>query len=277
MRLRALLPAALAACCVVGALAGCAASDPASHGAPTGSLTAVARSAAVDLAGTTWRVEGAAGAADGTTASFSGTAITVAAGGRSSHYAWSAQGDQVLVGGRTSSLAGAVDASWLLATVQVRRTADGWTLLGTDGATTARLSAATAPSPAPAGVTALLRTARPGAGVVDAPASALEGRWAVAGTTTTAITFGAGTWRAASSCATGTVGGVGVYRVLSGGRLLVTRTAVPIRGCPITEGAITATPNAVSAISRAASFRVSGDTLVLFERSGTRLGALVRA
>jgi hypothetical protein len=210
----------------------------------------------------------------GTTVSFDGFSVTVADGGDSSGYAWSAQGDQVLVGGGSSSLNGPVGAPWLTATTRVERTAEGWTLLGASGDATAHLT----PDGTAAATTAttLLATAKPGSGVVDRPASALEGRWTAAGDATAAITFADGAWTATSSCRTGAVGGKGAYRVLSGGRLLVVRTTTPIRGCPIVDGPITARATAVTAIARAASFRIQGDTLTLFDRGGTALGSLTR-
>jgi hypothetical protein len=57
----------------------------------------------------------------------------------------------------------------------------------------------------------------------------------------------------------------------------VTRTATPIRGCPIVDGPVQLHPDAITAVARAASFRVQGDTLTLFDRSGTVLGSLTRA
>jgi len=268
-----ILPATTA--CVVLALSGCAGGS----GGTTGNVapSASAAAAAVDLAGTTWRVTDAEGAASGTRAHFDGSAVTVTSGEGSSSYAWSAQGDQVLVGGSTSGLSGAAPATWLTRTARVQREGDGWVLLAADGSRTARLAAAGgAASPAPTTPVSLLQTGTPGPGVGDTTAKALEGRWTVAGSPTSAITFEAGAWHATSSCATGALGGSGVYRVLPGGRLLVVRTATPIRGCPIVQGTPRLRPNAITAIARAASFRVRGDALQLFDRDGTGLGALVR-
>jgi hypothetical protein len=269
-----LLPATTA--CLVLALSGCAGGSGGAAGSAAPS-TAAAASAAVDLAGTTWRVTDAEGAASGTTAHFDGSAVTVTSGDGSSSYAWSAQGDQVLVGGSTSGLSGAAPAAWLTRTARVQRDGDGWVLLAADGSRTARLTAAGgSASPAPTTPVSLLQSGTPGPGVGDTAAKALEGRWIVAGSPTSAITFDAGQWRATSSCATGALGGSGAYRVLPGGRLLVVRTATPIRGCPIVQGTPRLRPNAITAIARAASFRVRGDTLQLFDRDGTGLGALVR-
>jgi hypothetical protein len=267
-----LLPATTA--CLVLALSGCAGPS----GGTTGNVApSASAAAAVDLAGTTWRVTDAAGATSGTTAHFDGSAVTVTSGDASSSYAWSAQGDQVLVGVSTSGLSGAAPAEWLTRTARVQRDGDGWALLAADGSRTARLIAADgSASPAPTTPVSLLQSGTPGPGVGDTAAKALEGRWIVAGSPTSSITFTAGAWQATSSCATGALGGRGVYRVLPGGRLLVVRTATPIRGCPIAQGAPVLRPNAITAIARAASFRVRGDTLQLFDRDGTDLGALVR-
>lgn len=278
MRISSVLTLPAAAVCLALALSGCAggsgggaATSAASSSAPT------AAADAADLAGTTWTVTDAAGAASGTTVHFDGTDVTVASGDRSSSYAWAAQGDQVLVGGGTSSLAGPAAATWLTGAVRVRREGDGWVLLAADGSPTARLTARQTASPAPTTPTGLLQTATPGPGVADTSASAIEGRWIVAGSPTTAITFTGGRWTANSSCVTGALGGRGVYRVLPGGGLLVVRTATPIRGCPIISGLPRVGPNAITAIVRAASFRIQGRTLQLFDRSGTGLGSLVRA
>jgi hypothetical protein len=265
------LAGSLAACS--GASGGTAGSDPAAPSASTSASAAsspAASGAATDLVGTSWHVEGK----DGTTVRFDGLAVTVEEGGASSSFAWSAQGDQVLVGGHSSSLNGPVAAPWLTATTTVRRTAAGWTLLDASGATTARLTAGGTSESTTA--TTLLDAARPGAGVVDRPASALEGRWTIGGDARSAITFAHGGWRATSSCTTGAVGGQCVYRVLPGGRLLVTRTATPIRGCPIVDGPVRLQPSAITAIARSASFRIRGGTLTLFDRSGTPLGSLTR-
>lgn len=264
-----LLPATTA--CLVLALAGCAGSSGTTG--EVGASSAAASSAAVDLAGTTWRVTDAAGAAAGTTAHFDGSSVTVSSGGGSSSYAWAAQADQVLVSGVDPTAA----APWLLRTARVQRDGAGWVLLAADGSRTARLAAVGgSASPAPTTPVSLLQSATPGPGVGDTAAKAIEGRWIVAGSPTSAITFTAGEWQATSSCATGALGGRGVYRVLPGGRLLVVRTATPIRGCPIVQGVPRLGPNAITAIARAASFRVHGDTLRLFDRSGEGLGALVR-
>jgi hypothetical protein len=277
MRIPAVLVLVAVSCCT---LAGCATASPSGSTATTSgpAASAAPRSGAeaVDLAGTTWTVEGAQGATAGTTVHFDGASVTVSAGGDSSSYAWSAQGDQVLFGGSTSSLAGPVAATWLTTAAAVARTSAGWSLLTAGGSTTATLTSATTPSPAPTTATTLLRTAEPGTGVVDAPASTIEGTWTLDGDARTAITFSGGRWRAASSCTTGAVGGAGVYRVLPGGRLLVTRTLTPIRGCPIVDGVRTIRPNAITAIARAGSFKVTGDTLTLFDRAGVQLGSLVR-
>jgi hypothetical protein len=270
-----LLPAAVA-CCLVGPLAACSSGTGGTTGSaepvPSASSAAASASSAVGLAGTTWRVREEAG----TTVHFDGASITVAAGGRSSSYAWTAQGDRILVGGSTSSLGGPIAAPWLTGTTRVERTADGWTLRGADGGATATLTGAAGASTAATTSTTLLTAAVPGSGVVDAPASALEGTWTVASDVRSAITFTAGRWSAASSCVTGTVGGRGVYRVLPGGRLLVVRTTTPIRGCPIVQDVPRIRTTAISGIARAGSFRVSGDTLTLFDRSGAALGSLTR-
>ena len=271
-----LLPATTA--CLVLALSGCAGASGGTTGnAGSPPASSVAPAAAVDLAGTTWRVRDATGGA-GATAHFDGSAVTVTSGGGSSSYAWTAQGDQVLVGGSTSGLSGPAPAEWLLRTARVQRDGDGWVLLAADGSRTARLIPVdgSSASPSPTTPVSLLQTGTPGPGVGDATAKAIEGRWTVAGSPSSAITFEAGEWRATSSCATGALGGRGGYRVLPGGRLLVVRTATPIRGCPIVQGVPRLRPNAITAIARAASFRVRGDTLQLFDRSGTGLGALVR-
>ena len=278
MRIRSVLLLPAATACLALALTGCAGGSGGTTGDGGGPpASATASSAAVDLAGTTWHVTDAAGGADDTTAHFDGSAVTVSSGGGSSSYAWAAQGDQVLVGGSTSGLSGAAPAAWLTRTARVQRDGGGWVLLAADGSRTARLAATGASSsPAPTTPVALLQAATPGPGVTDAPVTALEGRWIVAGAPKSAITFTDDEWRASSSCATGALGGQGVYRVLPGGRLLVVRTATPIRGCPIVDGVPRLRPNAITAITRAASFRVRGDTLQLFDRSGTGLGALVR-
>jgi hypothetical protein len=277
MRIRSVLSIPATTACLVIALAGCAggtSGGAASTSAAPTSSTAAAPAAA--LAGTTWRVTDAAGAPSGTTAHFDGSSITVSMGARSSSYGWAAQGDQVIVGGGTSSLSGRAAAPWLTRTVRVQRAGDGWVLLDADGSATARLAAAGTASPGPTTPTTLLGTATPGPGVVDVAPTAIEGRWTVSGSPTTAITFAAGGWHAAASCASGALGGSGVYRVLPGGRLLVVRTASPIRGCPIVQGVPRLGPNAVTAIARAASFRIRGDTLQLFDRDGAALGSLVR-
>ncbi|GAA4735881.1 hypothetical protein GCM10025783_02340 [Amnibacterium soli] len=275
MRIPSVLLLPATAACLALALTGCSGGSTGGGGAPSASSAAAA--SAVDLAGTTWRVSDADDATSGTTAHFDGSAVTVTAGGGSSSYAWSAQGDQVLVGGGTSGLAGAAPAEWLTRTARVQRDGDGWVLLAADGSRTARLTAAGgSASPAPTTPVSLLQSGTPGPGVGATTAKALEGRWTVAGAPTSAIVFEAGQWQATSSCATGALGGRGVYRVLPGGRLLVVRTATPIRGCPIVQGVPRLRPNAITAIARAASFRVRGDTLQLFDRTGTGLGALVR-
>jgi hypothetical protein len=51
----------------------------------------------------------------------------------------------------------------------------------------------------------------------------------------------------------------------------------PIRGCPISRDDPVARSSAITAIARAGSFRISGDTLTLFDRAGVQLGSLVRA
>lgn len=275
MRVPSVLLASAAACCLLGSLAGCSGASGSStdEGTPASSSASTqSASSALDLAGTTWQVREEPGA----TIHFDGVAITVSADGRSSSYAWSAQGDQILVGVSTSSLNGPVAAPWLTSATGVARTANGWTLRDAKGTTTATLTTTATASPAPTTPTTLLVTAEPGSGVVDAPASAIGGTWVVANEPRTAITFAEGGWRATSSCSTGAVGGTGVYRVLPGGRLLVTRTATPIRGCPIARDEPGIRATAITAIARAGSFRVQGDTLVLFDRSGTQLGSLVR-
>lgn len=276
MRIPSVLIATAAALVLAGSLAACSGTSSAGTAAPTtaaGSSSAAPApsGSAVDLVGTTWHVTGK----DGTTVRFDGLSVTVAKGGDSSSYAWSAQGDQVLVGRSSSALSGPVPAAWLTATAQVRRTSAGWTLLNASGAATAHLTAADGTEGATTATT-LLTTAEPGAGVVDRPASALEGTWTVGGDARSAITFADGAWHASSSCTTGAVGGQGVYRVLPDGRLLVARTTTPIRGCPIVDGPISARATAITAIARAATFRVQGGTLTLFDRSGTELGSLTR-
>lgn len=272
MRIPSVLLAPLVAVALLGSLAACS-SGSSGQPAPPPTATAAAATApgsALDLVGTRWHVEGKAG----TTVAFDGLAITVADGDGSSSYLWSAQGDQVIVGQRSSSLIGAVDAPWLVATTGVARTAAGWTLRDASGGTTAALTPDGTVEPTTA--TTLLGSATAVDGAVDRPASVLEGRWSVAGDVRTSITFADGTWRAATSCTTGAVGGSGVYRVLSGGRLLVVRTMTPIRGCPIVDGPVLGHGSAITAIARAASFRVEGDTLTLYDRSGAGLGSLVR-
>jgi hypothetical protein len=271
MRFPRVLIATTVAALLAGSLAACSNGSSSTGSAdPTTISSPAPAGAALDLVGTVWHVAGR----KGTTVRFDGAAVTVASGGRSSSYAWSAQGDQVLVGRRTSSLSGPVDAGWLTGTTRVQRTTAGWTLLDASGRATAHLTA----DGTAAGTTAttLLAEATPGAGVVDRPASALDGTWVAAGAARARITFGDGVWHAASDCRTGAVGGTGVYRVLPGGRLLVTRTATPIRGCPVVDGPIIARATAITAIARAASFRVEGDTLTLFDRGGAVLGSLVR-
>jgi hypothetical protein len=277
MRITSVLVAAASVCVVAGSLTACSGAssnhdDPGirASAASTSASAEPASGSALDLVGTIWHVAGRSG----TTVRFDGLAVTVANGDRSASYAWSAQGDQVLVGGSTSSLNGPVDGAWLTATTRVRRTDAGWTLLDASGAATARLTAPSTVQPATG--TALLAAATPGPGVVDAPPSAIEGRWTVSGDVRTAITFAAGAWRATTSCTTGAVGGAGVYRVLPEGRLLVTRTMTPMRGCPIVDGPVTGHATAITAIATAATFRVRGDTLTLFDRSGAELGALTR-
>lgn len=275
MRIPSVLLAAATAVVLAGSLAACSATSSTGSAepsaAPATTSPAAARSGtALDLVGTVWRVEGQ----EGTTVRFDGLSVTVARGDDSSSYAWSAQGDQVLVGGHSSALNGPVAAPWLTSTTAVRRTAAGWTLLDAAGATTAQLIPGGTSDPTTA--TTLLTTAEPGAGVVDRPATALDGRWTVGGDTRSAITFADGGWHATTSCTTGAVGGRGVYRVLPGGRVLITRTATPIRGCPIVDGPVPLLPSAITAIARAASFRIQGDTLALFDRSGTSLGSLIR-
>jgi hypothetical protein len=271
-----LLPAALA-CCLVAPLSACSSGSGGVTGsaepappASSASASSGAASSAVDLAGTTWHVQEEAG----TTVHFDGAAITVAEGGHSSSYAWSAQGDQILVGGSTSTLDGPVTAPWLTGATRVERTLDGWRLRDAKGGATATLTASA--SAAPTTSTTLLETAVPGAGVVDAATATIEGTWTAAHDPRTAITFTGGQWRAASSCTTGAVGGRGRYRVLPGGRLLAVRTAMPMRGCPIVRGVPRIRATAISGITRAGSFRVDGDTLTLFDRAGTQLGSLVR-
>jgi hypothetical protein len=271
MRIPSVLLAAAAACCLLGSLTGC---SSASGGTTNSDIPApVASAAALDLAGTTWSVR----EEPGTTVHFDGLGITVSADGRSSSYAWAAQGDQVLVGVSTSSLNGPVGATWLTSATEVARTADGWILRDAKGGTTATLTTAGSASPAPTTATSLLGTAKPGSGVVDAPVTALDGTWASATTAKSTITFADGQWRAAGSCATGAIGGRGAYRVLPGGRLLAVRTMTPIRGCPISRDDPVARSSAITAIARAGSFRISGDTLTLFDRAGVQLGSLVRA
>ncbi|MGT2426416.1 hypothetical protein [Amnibacterium kyonggiense] len=234
------------------------------------SSSAVGAAAALELVGTRWAVSGR----PGTTVRFDGLAVTAAVGDRSSSWAWSAQGDQVLIGAPVAGLDGPVDAPWLTATTSVREDGSGWTLLGTDGGTTARL---TPDGSAPATTsTRLLAAAVPGPGVVDAPATALEGRWTVAGDPRTAVAFTGGTWSATASCTSAAIGGRGRYRVLPGGRLLVVRTMTPIRGCPVVDGAAAGRGSAITSIARAGSFRVRGGTLTLFDRDGAELGSLTR-
>ena len=273
MRISPLLIAAAAACVLAGSLTACTGPSSGrsdSAAVPASSSTAPAAGSALDLVGTIWRVE----ERRGTTVRFDGLAVTVTEGGRTSSSAWSAQGDEVLVGGTPSALHGPEGATWLTSTTRVQRTAAGWTLLDASGAPTAHLTpAGTADSTT---ATALLSAATPGEGVVDAPANAIEGRWTAAGDLRSAITFASGAWRATSSCTSGAVGGAGAYRVLPGGRLLVTRTLTPIRGCPVVDGPALGQAAAITAIARAASFRVRGDTLTLFDRSGTALGSLTR-
>ena len=279
MRIPSVLLAAVTACVLTGALTACSGATmssapadvpPSTSSASADPTAAAASGSALDLVGTAWHVEGRSD----TTIRFDGLSVTVANGDRSSSYAWSAQGDQVLVGGSSSALNGPVGAAWLTSTTSVRRTDAGWTLLDASGAATAHLTSAGTVDPTTA--TSLLATATPGAGVVNAPTTAIDGRWTVAGDVRTAITFTSGTWRATTSCTTGAVGGSGVYRVLPGGRLLITRTMTPIRGCPIVDGPILGQATAITAIGRAATFVVKGDALTLFDRSGTELGSLTR-
>ncbi|GAA2752591.1 hypothetical protein [Amnibacterium kyonggiense] len=273
MRIRQVVLPLVAAVALVGSLTACSGSSgsPPAASSPAASSASPAPSVqAVDLVGTRWTVEGR----KGTTVRFDGIAVTVAVGDLSSSFSWSAQGDQVLIGARTSGLSGPVDASWLTSTASVRRDGSGLLLVDANGSTTARLAPdGTADGTTP---TSLLTAATVGKGVVDAPPSAIEGRWTVAGDVRTAITFTGGTWSATTSCTTGAVGGRGAYRVLPGGRLLVVRTMTPIRGCPIVDGPVVGHASAITSIARAASFRVSGDTLTLFDRDGTGLGSLVR-
>ncbi|RIX30810.1 hypothetical protein [Amnibacterium setariae] len=270
-----------AACLAVLPLTGCASAGgvatPASAGAPSsaGPTTAAspaASGAAADLAGTTWRVR----EVDGETVRFDGTSVTVTAGDRSSTAAWTAQGDEVLVAPASASLAGGAPAAWLTEATRVARDGDGWALADASGRVTARLDPTGSASPAPTTPTTLLETAAPRSGVVDRPASALEGRWVVAGQAKAAITFTNGTWVATADCRSGAIGSRGAYRVLPGGRLLVLRTATPIRGCPVFDGAPPVRAGAITGIARAASFRIADGVLTLFDRAGTTLGALSR-
>lgn len=279
MRIPAVLLAPLVALAVAGALAACSGTAGAtdsgipapSSASPTAAVDSPSSTAtATALVGTRWKVKGL----PGTTVAFDGLAVTVTDGGRSSSYTWSAQGDQVLVGTRSSSLVGAVEAPWLTRAATVERTTAGWALHDTSGAVSATLT----PDGTVDRTTAstLLSSATAVDGVVDRPASALEGRWTVAGDVRTAITFADGTWRATTSCTTGAVGGTGAYRVLPGGHLLVVRTMTPIRGCPVVDGPVLGQGSAITGIVRAASFRVSGGRLTLYDRAGTGLGSLVR-
>lgn len=244
---------------------------PSSAPPSSASPSSASPASAVALVGTGWHLAGS----DAVTVRFDGLAITVADAAGSSSYAWTAQGADILVGQPTSSLAGAVPAPWLTRATRVGRTVTGLVLEDASGRPTARLTPDGTVAPRTA--TTLLTPATPGDGVVDAPASAIAGRWVLPSDLRTSVTFTDGTWRATSSCTSGTVGGTGAYRVLQGGLLLVTRTSTPIRGCPIIDGPRTAGPNAITAIARAASFTVDGRTLTLYDRSGTDLGSLTRA
>lgn len=106
--------------------------------------------------------------------------------------------------------------------------------------------------------------------------TALDGRWVVDGDVRAAITFHDGSWTATTSCTSGALGGAGRYEVLPGGRLHVVRTMAPVRGCPVVDGPLLGKASAITQVERAASFRVEGGTLTLFETSGAPLGSLVR-
>jgi hypothetical protein len=267
MRILPLLAAAVAAGTLAAGLSGCGATGGGARSTPAASADAAA------LAGPTWVVHGG-GAADGAHVRFDDRSATVTDAGRATDLAWTAQGDRLLATRTTTALNGPVPTDWLTAAVRVTRDGDGWRLLAADGGTTAALTPLADASPAPRPTA--LGPVVPGRGVVDAPATALEGRWILAGHPRTAIVFADGAWRSAASCETGTPGGSGGYRVLDGGHLLVTR-AVSLRlGCPVLGSAPRVRAPAITGIARAATFRVADGTLTLFDRSGTVIGSLVR-
>ena len=272
MRILSALTATAAAVLLAGTLASCSMSSPGGVDGPASvaSSPAPTSGTALDLVGTVWHVAGRGG----TTVRFDGASVTVVQGGGAARFAWSAQGDEVLIGAGASSIGAAVGVPWLTATTRVARTAGGWSLLDASGAATAHLT----PDGTAAATTAttLLTAGKPGSGVVDRPASAIAGRWTAVGDAAAAITLTDGAWTATSSCRSGAIGGQGVYRVLPGGRLLVARTRTLLRGCPIRADTLGGPADAITGIARAASFRVRGGTLTLFDRSGASLGSLVR-
>jgi hypothetical protein len=274
MRIHPVLAAAALAGGLLAALTGCAGS-----GGTTAGTTSPPASHAVDpaaLAGPTWVVHGG-GAADGAHVRFDDRAITVTDDGRTSTLAWAAQGDALLATRSTIALNGPVPTDWLTGAARIAPTADGWRLLAADGSTTASLTAlAGAPSAAPTPAPSALAPVTPGPGVRDVPADAIAGRWILAGRPRTAITFTDGTWRATASCETGTPGGAGAYRVLAGGHLLVTRSVALRFGCPVIGSEPRLRAPAISGIARAATFRIEGDTLTVYDRTGAAIGSLVR-
>lgn len=266
---------------IAAALSGCSGASGSPPPAPSASASATdaPSGVAADLIGTSWTVQevhGDRGA--GGSLRFGDRSVTLVTTTGTSTFAWAAQGAEVLITRSTLSMDGGGPATWLTGTVRVSRDTRGWTLADETGAATARLvpAASSSPQPSPSDTAAPLAVATPGPGATATPASALAGRWHLAGHPTTAITFDDGRWRAAASCETGASGGSGAYRVLADGRLLITRTASLMFGCPIGQDDDRVRAPAIAGIDRAGSFRVEGTTLTLFDRSGAVIGSLVR-
>lgn len=271
---------------IAAALTGCSGASGSPPPAPSASAPSASASTAdgasgvaADLIGTSWTVQEARGdSGAGGSLRFGDRSITLVTTTGTSTFAWAAQGAEVLITRSTLSMDGGASAIWLTDTARVGRDGQGWTLSDDTGATTARLvpAASSSPQPSPSDTAAPLALATPGPGVTATPESTLAGRWQLAGHPTTAITFDDGRWQAAASCETGASGGSGAYRVLADGRLLITRTASQMFGCPIGQDDERVRAPAITGIGRAGSFRVEGTTLTLYDRSGTAIGSLVR-
>lgn len=277
---------ALSAC---GGPSGAGTSDPTAP-VPASPAATAGTPAVAQLMGGFWRVRDAAGEPADSWLRLTPLSITLFRPGGRIDGALAAQADHLLAdqSGWSMSLGDDHEAPWLAAADRVERDGEGWVLLDVDGSPVARLvrdgrpARSTQYETEPDGLVGSprrLRSAVPGDGVVDAPASALAGTWHLAGHREAAVAFRAdGRWSATTSCASGTGanGGGGRYRVLPGGMLLTTQLASTAMGCSGATGPVSADAPAVLGTAEARSFRIDGDRLTLFDAEGAAIGSLVR-